>query len=102
MQGRYGWSDEQVLALTPARLRQLRSVILAERREEHTLQVTLAERMTRELVAHVRAAAGDKGAAKAAAKVSFLSARRATPGPKQLPSTEAVIRRFGMAPPSGG
>lgn len=103
IQARYGWSDEAVLDLTPARVRQLRSVILAAKREDHVVQVRLAERVTREIVAHTRAAAGDKKAGKAAEKVSFLSERTAaSPGPKQLPSFEAVSQKFGAPPPAEG
>lgn len=89
-----------MLDLTPARMRQIRSVILAEEAERHLVQVRLAERMTRELVGHLRAAAGDKKADKAANAVRFTNERNAgKPGPRELPSFERVSQLFGTPPP---
>lgn len=96
---RYGWTDEQILDLTPARFRQLRSVILAAQKAETIGRIGLLERAVKELVLHIRQAAGDKKADKAAGAVRFLPKLRK---PRELPSFEQVRRKFGSAPPPGG
>lgn len=72
LSAQYGWTDDQLLDLTLARLRHARDMVTARLAEERNWQIDIAEQVTRTLVAHIRSAAGDKDAGRAASRVQLF------------------------------
>jgi hypothetical protein len=68
----YGWTDDQILDLTLTRMRQCREICFQRLAERRDWEIDLAEAVTKQLVMHVRAAAGDRRASKAANKVRLF------------------------------
>lgn len=72
MSSAYGWTDDQILDLTLTRLWQVREVVIERLGDERKERNVRAEAVTRQLVLHIRLAAGDKKASKAAAQVKLF------------------------------
>jgi hypothetical protein len=68
----YGWTDGQILDLTLSRIWQVREVLIERLGEEREQTNARATAVTRQLVLHIRLAAGDRKAAKAANAVKLF------------------------------
>lgn len=68
----YGWTDDQILNLPLSRIWQIRDVLMERLMEEREQVNARATAVTRQLVLHIRLAAGDKSAAKAANAVKLF------------------------------
>jgi hypothetical protein len=68
----YGWTDDQILDLTIARLRQIRDVILERQGEDRRADLTVREVELRTTTQFIAAAAGSKQLVSQADKVRLL------------------------------
>lgn len=99
--GEYGWTDEQILDLTPVRLHRITRAILLRQEADFRRLARLQAAATRAVVAAVHGAAGNKKGVKSAEKVELLTpeetvddlAERLTP--RVEVSTEAAIALLG-------
>lgn len=96
----YGWTDEQILDLTLARMRQIREVIGIRQSVDLRSRVRLEEAKVQQLVAATHAAAGNKKGAKAASAIRFLPDTEEERKAKVISTAEAT-RVFGVDPAFG-
>lgn len=89
----YGWTDDQILDLTLARVRQIREVILARRDAEFRRNVTLEEVKVRHLVSATFAAANNKKGAAAGAAIELFQ-RDEDAKKSKVPTTARVSSVF--------
>jgi hypothetical protein len=108
----YGWTDSQILDLTPVRLHRIAEAIDLRRTADHRERAKLLEGSTRAVVAAIAASVGDKSGAKKAEKLTLLTAEAvvsaataagagpdAAPAARQaprMPSTEKALALFGQ------
>lgn len=89
----YGWTDEQILDLTLARMRQIREVVLRRRDAEFRKTVRLEEIKVRHLVSATFAAARNKKGAQQAASIEFME-RDETEKKRTVPTIRQISRMF--------
>lgn len=88
----YGWTDEQMLELTLARLRLSVEMVQERRREEHEVHLAIAQVHAQAIVGAMPGLAQSKKAGKAIAK--YASKLAFVKRPKELPRYEDVMRLF--------
>jgi hypothetical protein len=97
----YGWTDDQILDLTPLRLHRIATAIGLRQEAEFRRLARLQAAATRAVVAAVHGAAGNKKGVKAAEKVELLAPEDTVDdladrlAPRAEVSTEAVIALLG-------
>ena len=99
MAAEYGWTDDQILDLTMARLTQIRAVIWERRNEERRTALRDKETELRILAGYIAGSAGHKEGVAAAEKISLVPSDCPADGqrqidPDRLPSTSMVTRMF--------
>lgn len=74
LSSQYGWTDDQILDLTMARMRQAREVIWERQAEENRRDLSVREIELRTLASYIAGAAGHKQGVKDAGKIRLLPA----------------------------
>lgn len=91
----YGWTDEEILDLTMARMRQVREVIWERQAEDRRNDLTVREIELRTLAGYIAGAAGDKQGVKNAAKIRLVPPDPAAPRQIRPIPFERAQRLFG-------
>lgn len=88
----YGWTDDQILDLTMARLRQVREVIWERQAEDWRRDLTVREVELRTLASFIAGAAGNRAGVREAAAIRLLPDE---PRPVKPIPYESAVRWFG-------
>jgi hypothetical protein len=99
--GAYGWTDDQILDLTPLRLHRIAQAIMLREESDFRRLARLQAAATRAVVAAVHGAAGNKKGVKSAEKVELLAPEDTVDDladkltPRVEVSTEAAVALLG-------
>lgn len=92
--GEYGWTDDQILDLTLARMRQIREIIWERTEQERRSELRVREVELRTLASYIAASGGSKDGVKSAQRIRLVAPLEGEKDVQMIPYEKAV-RLFG-------